>query len=406
MSEAARALLAEPALRRAFDVLDGDGEATRLVGGAVRNALLGRPVQDYDLATTATPDVVTRRAEAAGLRVVPTGIAHGTVTVLVEARPFEVTTLREDIATDGRHAVIRFGRDFGRDALRRDFTINALSMGSDGAIHDYAGGLEDIAAGRVRFIGDPVTRIREDFLRVLRFFRFSADYADGLDADGLSAAIRERDGLARLSRERVRQEVLKLLMARRAAPVTRAMAEAGLLGPLLRSAAQPARLARLLAIEPDAEAMLRLAATAAVVPEDAGRLREALSLSNAEARRLEEATAARIRLHGLEAAPPPRLGREILFALGRRAALDGLALAWAEGAAAPEDAGWGAARAFLRDAPEPRLPFSAADLMARGMPAGRGLGEALKQLQAAWISAGFPDDPRSVAALLAEVDAA
>ena len=402
---AARALLAEPTLQRAFAVLDGGGEAARVVGGAVRNALLGRPVQDYDLTTTATPDVVARRAAAAGLRVIPTGLAHGTVTVLVEGRPFEVTTLREDVATDGRHAVIRFGRDFARDALRRDFTINALSMAADGTIHDYAGGLDDLAAGRVRFIGDPATRIREDFLRVLRFFRFSADYAADLDADGLAASVRERAGLARLSRERVRQEVLKLLVARRAAPVSAAMAEAGLLGPLLRSAAQPARLARLLAIEPGADVMLRLAALAAIVPEDAQRLRDALSLSNTEARRLEGAAAGRVRLHGFAAAPPPRLLREILFDLGRRAALDGLALAGAEGGAAPDDAGWRAARAFLADTPEPHLPFAAADLMARGMPAGRGLGEALKRLQAAWIRAGFPDDPRSLAALLAQLDA-
>ena len=401
---AARALLADPALARVIAVLDRDGEEARVVGGAVRNALLGRPVSDHDVTTTATPGVVTRRAEAAGLRVVPTGLDHGTVTVLVAGTPFEVTTLREDVETDGRHAVIRFGRDFERDALRRDFTVNALSLAGDGTIHDYAGGLADLAARRVRFIGDPATRIREDFLRILRFFRFSADYADGLDDAGLAASVAERAGLLRLSRERVRQEVLKLLAARRAAPVVATMVEARLLDPLLGRAPRPERLARLIAIEPGADASLRLAALAASGPADADGLREALRLSKAEAVRIAGATAALARLAGRGDAPPPRLAREVLFDGGRRAALDGLALAWAEGAAAPDDAAWASARAFLADTPEPHLPFSAADLLGRGMVPGRALGEALKRLQADWIRAGFPQDPRTLATLLARVD--
>ena len=402
-SEAARVVLDDPGVARVLGVLDRDGEEARVVGGAVRNALLGRPVSDHDVTTTATPDVVTRRAEAAGLRVVPTGLDHGTVTVLVGGTPFEVTTLREDVETDGRHAVIRFGRDFERDALRRDFTINALSLSADGTIHDYAGGLADIAGRRVRFIGDPATRIREDFLRVLRFFRFSADYADGLDDEGLAAAIAERAGLARLSRERVRQELLKLLAARRAAPVVATMTEAGLLEPLLGRAPRPNCMARLIAIEPGAGAILRLAGLAASGPADAEGLREALRLSKAEAARIEGAAAAFVRLRGDGDTPQPRLLREVLFDGGRRAALDGLALAWAAGDASPGDAAWASARRFLADTPEPHLPFSAADLLARGMVPGRALGEALKRLQANWIRAGFPQDPRSLAALLAEV---
>ncbi len=402
--DAARALLADPKLARVLAVLDRDGEQARVVGGAVRNALLGRPVSDHDVTTTATPDVVTRRATAAGLRVVPTGIDHGTVSVLVAGTPFEVTTLREDVETDGRHAVIRFGRDFERDALRRDFTVNALSLGADGTIHDYASGLADVEARRVRFIGDPATRIREDFLRILRFFRFSADYADGLDDAGLAASVAERAGLARLSRERVRQELLKLLVARRAAPVVATMAEAGLLEPLLAREARPGRLARLVAIEPGADALARLAALAASGPADAEGLREALRLSKAEAARIEGATAAFARLGECDDAPPHRRLREILFDHGRRAALDGLALAWTEGAAASDDAAWASARAFLADAPEPRFPFSAADLLARGMVPGRALGESLKRLRAEWIGAGFPQDPDALAALLARVD--
>lgn len=192
MRPEAASLLAHAPLARVLDVLDGDGEEARLVGGAVRNALMQRPVSDHDIATTAPPEIVMARAQAAGLKVKPTGIAHGTVTVLVGRQPFEVTTLREDIETDGRHAVVCFGRDFAQDALRRDFTINALSLSRDGTIHDYAGGLDDLARRRVRFIGDPATRIREDYLRILRFFRFSAEYGEGpLDADGLAAADRK-----------------------------------------------------------------------------------------------------------------------------------------------------------------------------------------------------------------------
>ncbi len=396
------ALLAHPQLAQVLGLLDGESEEARVVGGAVRNALMDRPVSDHDITTTALPAVVTARARKAGLRVIETGLAHGTVTLLVEGRPFEVTTLREDVETDGRHATIRFGRDFARDALRRDFAINALSVGRDGAVHDYAGGLDDLAARRVRFIGDPATRIREDFLRVLRFFRFSAEYAEGpLDEAGLAAAIAERAGLARLSRERVRQELLKLLSSRRI-DVTRAMADAGLLGPLVQAAPQSARLERLVAILPEADAMARLAAVAAIVPEDAARLRDALRLSNAQASRLERATLGLCRLHGLDVAPPPRLLRELLFDLGRHGALDALHLAWAESRAAPGDAGWRDAATFLRDTPEPRLPFSGADLIARGIAAGPPLGEALKRLQAAWIRAGFPHEPHRLAALLAE----
>ncbi len=399
-----KSLVEAPLLGRVLALLNGDGEEARLVGGAVRNALLGRAISDHDITTTARPEVVVARARAVGLRTIPTGLAHGTVTLMVEGRPFEVTTLREDIETDGRHAVVRFGRDFAQDALRRDFTINALSVDADGMLHDYAGGLADITARRVRFIGDPATRIAEDYLRILRFFRFSAEYAEGpLDAEGLAASIRGRAGLDHLSRERVRGELLKLLMARRAVPVATAMAECGLLGPRLRAVPQPARLARLVAIAPDADAILRLAALAAIVREDAHRLRDHLRLSNAEAARLEGATLVLTALHGRDAVPKPDMLRGLLFDAGRHAARDGLLLAWAESRAAADDQGWRSALRFLQDTPEPRLPFSGTDLIARGITPGRPLGEALKRLQANWIKAGFPHDPHRLAALLAEV---
>ncbi|MGH6800234.1 MAG: CCA tRNA nucleotidyltransferase, partial [Methylocella sp.] len=239
--EALAALFDDPALLGVFAALDQEGEETRIVGGALRNALLGRPVHEIDLATTIVPKAIMARATAAGLRGIPTGVAHGTVTLLAGERTFEVTTLREDIATDGRRARVRFGRSFETDALRRDFTMNALSMTRDGKLFDYTCGLTDIAARRVRFIGEPALRIAEDYLRILRFFRFSADFGEGLlDSAGRFAAICQRGGLARLSRERIRAELLKLLSARQAARVCAEICADGLLHPLIASVPNPA----------------------------------------------------------------------------------------------------------------------------------------------------------------------
>ncbi|MDR3461553.1 MAG: CCA tRNA nucleotidyltransferase [Beijerinckiaceae bacterium] len=397
----AAALLGHPGLRQILELLNENGEEARVVGGAVRNTLLGEPIHEYDIATTAVPDAVIARAKKAGLRAIPTGIAHGTVTLIAQGMPFEVTTLREDVETDGRHAVIRFGRDFAADAVRRDFTINALSLGLDGELHDYTGGIADLTARRVRFIGDARQRIREDYLRVLRFFRFSAAYGGpALDREGLGAAIAERAGLAILSAERVRQELFKILAAPRAASVAAIMSEAGILGPLLHGVARPARLARLIAFGDDVDPLLRLAALAVAIPEDVLRLRDILRLSNPETARLERAARALATLHGLSA--PPSLGdlRRLLFEAGRQGARDALRLAFADSGAEMDKSRWHAALRFVTDTPEPRLPFSGADLLARGLAPGRGLGEALKILQANWIRAGFPQDPRSLAALL------
>jgi len=402
---AVAALLRDDALARIFAALDRGADETRIVGGAVRDALLGRPVHEIDLATTLPPDSVVARAETAGLRCVPTGFAHGTVTLIVDGRGFEVTSLREDVATDGRHAKVRFGRDFAADASRRDFTMNALYLGRDGVLHDYVGGLADIAARRVRFIGDPSRRIREDYLRILRFFRFSAAYAAGpLDPAGLLAALRERDGLARLSRERIHGELRKLLVARRVVKIVEAMSEAGLLGPLLGSVPNPARLRRLVEIVAEGmpDPLLRLAALAVLVAEDAGRLRERLRLSNAEFRRLEGAAEAGVALHGCEA-PPDRQGlRRLLFRHGRQAVWDALVLTQAD-ARDPHVAAWSEARAFARDEAIPRLPISGADVMARGITDGRMIGRALGELEALWLDAGFPGDPKTLARLLDDV---
>src|SRR5882672_9932635 len=214
-------------------LLNGNGEEARVVGGAVRNALLKIPVADIDIATTALPAEVIRRATAAGIKSVPTGIDHGTVTLVVDAQPFEVTTLREDTETFGRKAKVAFGRDWVGDAHRRDFTINALSAGVDGVVHDYVGGLDDIAARRVRFIGDAGQRIAEDYLRILRFFRIHAAFGAGeVDRAGYLACIAGRAGLATLSAERMRMEMLKFLVADGATGAVTAMADGGLLLPI------------------------------------------------------------------------------------------------------------------------------------------------------------------------------
>jgi poly(A) polymerase len=394
-------------LARALEALNGAGEETRLVGGAVRDLALGQPVLDLDLATTAATDEVIRRAEAAGFKVAPTGVPHGTVTLVVDGRPIETTTLREDVETDGRRAKVAFGRDFLADARRRDFTINALSLGADGSVHDYVGGLEDLAQGRVRFIGDAGQRIREDYLRILRFFRLSARYARGaLDADGLSAAIRARDSLARLSRERVRAELMKLLVAPRASNVVQTMGECGFLEPILGGLAYPRRLSRLIAIEAERrrgpDALLRLAALGAAIPEDAERLRDRLRLANAEYERIRAAAAALIGLHGISAPPSANGLRALLLNAGREAARDALALAEAESGLSPADAAFAAADRFLADAPEPKLPFSGADLIARGVARGRPVGQALRAFQALWIRAGFPKEPETLARLIEE----
>jgi poly(A) polymerase len=404
---AAKALLERKDLVRVLTLLDCDGEEARLVGGALRNALLERPVEEFDIATTATPQTVIARAKKAKLRSVPTGISHGTVMLLIEGKPFEVTSLREDIETDGRHAKVRFSRDFEADAKRRDFTMNALSMTREATLYDYVGGLADIEARKLRFIGDPAARIREDYLRILRFFRFAAAYAEGpLDAAAVLACMRERDGLARLSRERVRSEIMKLLAARRAGDVTREFCETGLLGPLLGAAPNPARLQNLLRFAGDApsDPLLGLAALAINLPEDAERLRERLRLSNPETERLVTAAVAFMCLHGLETPPLAPALLRLIFRFGRQAASDALALAAAESGA--DITPWREALAYARATKEPRLPFSGADLLARGVPEGRAIGDALKDLQERWIEAGFPGNPRRIAELLDEVASA
>ncbi len=400
-------LLSRPALQKLFKALEG--EEVRVVGGAVRNALLGADIADIDLAAAALPQTIAEKAEKAGLRVVPTGIEHGTLTIVFDGTHFEVTSLREDVETDGRRAKVRFGRDFETDALRRDFTVNALSVDAQGRLYDYAGGLDDLAARRVRFIGAPERRIAEDFLRILRFFRFSAAYGDGaLDAAGFDACIGSRAGLRTLSRERIGAETLKILAARRAEFVIAAMSGAGLLA-YLGVAPWPARMVRLdriLGARKLSDPLLMLAALALHNEADAESLAEALRLSNAQKRRLAVMAKALPAWHGATQAPEPAMLREALFLHGAQAARDALALIHAESGAAPDDPDFAHADAFLRDTPAPRPPFAATDLIARGLAQGAGLGGALKRLQALWIRAGFPEDPQTIARLIDTAGAA
>ncbi|GLK69364.1 CCA tRNA nucleotidyltransferase [Hansschlegelia plantiphila] len=376
--------------------LDSDGEEARVNGGAVRDALLGCPPGDVDIATTATPDVVSARAAAKGWKPVPTGIEHGTVTVVVEGRPFEVTTLRRDVATDGRRAIVAFTRDWAEDARRRDLTINGLFLDRRGRVHDHVGGLADLEAGRVRFIGVARERIREDYLRTLRFFRFHARFARGaLDAEGFAAAIAERGGLSRLSGERVRAELLKLLVAPRATETVAAMAQAGLLAPLTGGVPRLARFARFVALEagrPDG--LLGLAALLQFVAEDAERLRRRLKLSNREAKRLQGVGDLFPPLHpGDEAA-----ARASLYRLGPEGYRDRARLAWAD--AGGEGGRWIDLLSLPDRWTPPVFPVAASDFIKRGVSAGPELGRALRLAEAAWIAADFPEEPAAIAAIV------
>ena len=388
-------------LPRLIGLLDRDGQEARVIGGAVRNVLMRLPPGDFDVATTAPPDEVTRRAEAVGFKAIPTGIDHGTVTIVIEGKPFEVTTLREDVETFGRHAKVRFGRDWKRDAERRDFTMNALSVSADGAVHDYVGGLADLAARRVRFIGDAATRIAEDYLRILRFFRFHAIYGEGApDPAGLHAAIVARGGLEQLSRERVRMELMKLLVAPRAGPALTVMAETGLLVQVLGGVPLLADFARMIEIEaalglaPDP--VRRLGALNVTIVEDAERLRARLRLFNAEHDRLASATEG---WRGITPAIGETAARVLVYRIGAERFTERVLLAFARSGVPASDAAWQALASLPGRWSAPTFPLRAADFIARGVEKGPALGAALTRAEEAWIAAGFPADAGAVAAI-------
>jgi poly(A) polymerase len=389
--------LKERPLADLLAVLDHDGEEARVVGGAVRNALLGLPHGDIDIATTALPAEVTRRTQAAGFKPVPTGFEHGTVTVVVAGKPFEVTTLREDVETFGRHATVKFGRDWKRDAQRRDFTMNGLSLSADGQVHDHVGGVADLERRRVRFIGDAATRIAEDYLRILRFFRFHAYYGEGHpDTQGLHAAIAARAGLEQLSRERVRMELVKLLLAPHAVPVLAVMAEVGLLGSVLGGVPHLASFANMTKVEvavglaPDATR--RLGALGVWVAEDAERLWQRLRLSNAE----HEGLAALDGWWRISPAIREAVARELIYRIGPVHFTERVLLAWARSWDGARHAEWHVLATLPRRWTTPAFPLKAADFIARGVEKGPSLGAALARAEEAWIKSGFPMERRAL----------
>jgi len=313
---------------------------------------------------------------------------------VIDGTPFEVTTLRQDVETFGRKARVAFGRDWRIDAERRDFTMNALSISPDGVVHDYVDGLADLRARRVRFIGDPQRRIAEDYLRILRFFRFHASYAHGApDPAGLHACVVARDGLRTLSRERVRAELMKLLVAPFAVPTLAVMAEAGFAAlllagvPLLASFANMIKVEEAAAIAPDA--VRRLGALGVFIAEDAERLREKLRLFNAEHERL---VAMADRWWRVSPALGEAGARALLYRLGPDRYLDRVLIAWTRAPQGAADPAWRSLAALPRRWTAPRFPLKSADLVARGVPRGPALGAALRAAEEAWIAAGFPQD--------------
>ena len=392
-----------PATRAVTEALSAEGATVRFVGGCVRDAVLGRNVKDVDIATADPPETVTRLLEAAGLKAVPTGIAHGTVTAVADGTPFEVTTLRHDVETDGRHATVVFTDDWVADAARRDFTLNALYCDADGTLYDPVGGIEDARRGRVRFVGDARARIEEDALRLLRFFRFHAHYGRGeADATALAACRELAPLLANLSGERLRDETLKLLAAPAPAPVVALMIEEGVLGHVLPEVAGVGALAGLCAIEGDtADPLRRLACLLRDGQGGTERTAERLRLSKVDTKRLAALATPAV---AIAADDSVRVQRRALYRVGRALFVDLVTMAWA---AAPGDAG--AIRAMLATAAaweDPALPVKGADVAALGVPVGPEVGRLLTAVEAWWQDGDYrADRAETLERLKALVDA-
>ncbi|WP_341019451.1 CCA tRNA nucleotidyltransferase [Brevundimonas diminuta] len=361
----------------------GGADCARFVGGCVRNAVLGAPIDDVDIATVLTPEAVVKALRAAGLKSVPTGMEHGTVTAISERQPFEITTLRRDVSTDGRRATVAFTDDWAEDAARRDFRLNALYADAGGLILDPTGeGYEDALAGRIVFVGEPEQRIREDYLRILRFYRFFAWYGRGApDAAAVEACTALAEGVEQLSAERVSKELLKLLAAPDPRAAVRLMDQAGVLG---RVAPQPESLTLFEAmVGVSADPVLRLSA---LLPDEAEAVRAAalkLRLSNAQRDRLVEAVAERI-----DPAMSEAETRAAIWRAGRQAVEDRLYRAWASGA----DAGVVQRLLALATAwTPPKLPVGGKDLARLGLQPGPETGRLLKAFEDGWIADDFPD---------------
>jgi poly(A) polymerase len=377
----------------------------RFVGGAVRNALLGLPVADIDIATPLTPDQVMEQLKAAHIHSVPTGIDHGTITAVVGGKPFEITTLRRDVATDGRHAVVAFSDDWAEDARRRDFTMNALYASSDGEVFDAVGGVADLQSGRVRFVGDAATRIAEDYLRILRLFRFHAWYGKGeIDGEALRAAAAEKAGLSGLSGERVQKEMLRLLEAGDPVPALRVMAATGILADILPGMLLLSRLERLVKIDTDnffaPDPLLRLAA---LLPQDidaARAIAQKLRLSNAQSTRLTDVAGATEKIVSYLSIKEVR---KLLYRLGPARFKDRVFLRWAEDPKESNFIQWRALLALADAWERPRFPLTGGNVMAAGVPEGPLVGRILGEVEEWWIDSDFIEDEFSLAERLKAV---
>lgn len=368
--------LKEPRLQQVLAAVAAAGGEARVVGGAVRNALMGEKVTEIDLACSLPPDAMVAAFQTKGMGLHLTGIDHGTVTVVQHGAVFEITTLRHDVETDGRRAIVAFTDDWAADARRRDFTMNALYADAGGTIYDFADGYGDIVRRKVRFVGSPSARIREDYLRILRFFRFHACYGKGApDASGLRACKRLKSGLRTLSAERLRQEMLKLLAAPGAVPTLKVMAELGILKQIIPHTEDWRTIARL---PPDG--LLRLFALAKA-PAD---LKERFRLSNAEAKRIED-------LNLAPAVTPQLMAREqrrLLYETGAQAWGDAVRLSFAR-SRAKADAAWARLAALPKTWTPPEFPAKGRDLLQAGFAPGPELGEVLRHLEDWWIASDF-----------------
>jgi poly(A) polymerase len=366
----------DPKLQRLLAVLNAEGEA-RIAGGAVRNTLLKKPVADIDIATTLVPERVMEICKRAGLGVHPTGIAHGTLTITVDKHPFEVTTLRRDVETDGRHAVVSFTTDWRTDAERRDFTINAMYCDARGKTYDFTEGCKDIRNQKVKFVGAPSSRIKEDALRILRFFRFHAQYGKGkLDAAGLAACTRSRKLLRNLSAERIRAEMLKLLVATLAVPTLKVMAKSGVLDEILPYTDDWRVIERL-----PTDPILRLFA----LSQSPLTLKERFKLSNAESKRIEALVEAPMVSPDLTSHEQ----RRMLYHLGPDLWRDAATLSFAQSGAVKTDRKWKKLIAYANKAEVPVFPLKGGDLIKAGIPSGPALGEKLARLEDWWIASDF-----------------
>ncbi len=392
-------------LSKVVHALTHDGGDVRFVGGAVRDTLLGLPVKDVDIATPLAPDEVTRRLKAHGIAAIPTGIEHGTVTAVADGQAFQVTTLRRDVATDGRHAVVAFATDWREDAARRDFTINALYANPGGEIFDYHHGLDDLAAGHVRFIGDAHTRIREDYLRILRLFRFHAWYGKGtIDGAALKACADEKAGFAQLSGERVQQEFLRLLEAEKPVEALRAMAATGILAEILPGTLDILLFERLCAIDaanffaPDP--VLRLSALLSRDADAAAAAADRFKLSNKDRVRLEDIATAREKIVPYLSI---REARKLLYRLGRERFKDRVMLCWAADTKVSNAVSWRALLALAEAWQRPVFPLTGREVMQAGVPEGPLVGQILHEVEEWWIDSDFTEDEFSLAERLKAV---